>query len=80
MGTGIVITLAGVVITLLGVALLTNFRSLGERTAVFGGSLTFMVGGGDALRRPRRVSLVWGVLLMIIGFGWFVGGLYLATK
>lgn len=60
MGTGIVITAAGVVMTLLALALLTNYRRFGERVAVFGGSLTFMVGGGKALRQPRRASVLRG--------------------
>ena len=80
MGTGIAIAVAGVALTLLALALLTNYRRFGDKAAVFGGSLTFMVGGGDALRRPRRASVVWGLILLIIGLGWTIGGVILAAK
>jgi hypothetical protein len=39
-----------------------------------------MVGGGNALRRPRRASSLWGLILLIIGIAWVVGGLVLATN
>lgn len=80
MGTGIAVAAAGVVLTLLGLALLMNYRRFGDRAAVFGGSLTFMIGGGNALRRPRRVTMIWGVVALIIGVAWVVGGLVLATR
>jgi len=66
--------------TLVALGLLTNYRRLGDKAATFGGSLTLMAGGGDALRRPRRASAIWGVLLLIIGVVWVVGGLVLASS
>jgi len=78
--TGIGLAAAGVLMSLLAVALLTNYRRFGDKAAVFGGSLTFMVGGGNALRRPRRASSLWGLILLIIGIAWVVGGLVLATN
>jgi hypothetical protein len=41
--TGIGIAAAGVVMSLLALALLRNYRELGDKTATFGGSLTFIV-------------------------------------
>ena len=79
MATGIGIAIAGVLMSFVAVALLTNYRQFGEKTATFGGSLTFMVGGGEALRRPRRVSVIWGVILLVIGVAWVVGGVVLAS-
>jgi len=51
-----------------------------RQAARFGGALTFMVGGGDALRRPRRASRICGLFLLIIGVAWVVGGVVLATR
>jgi hypothetical protein len=79
-GTGIGFVVAGVVMSFLALALLTNYRRLGHKAATFGGSLTFMIGGGDALRRPRRASAIWGLVLLIIGIAWIVGGLVLASR
>jgi hypothetical protein len=66
--------------TLVALALLTNYHRLGDKAALFGGSLTFTVGGGDALRGPRRASAIWGLLLLILGIVWVVGGLVLASR
>jgi hypothetical protein len=66
--------------TLLAVGLLANYRGFGDKTARFGGTLTLMFGGGETLRRPRRASAIWGVILLIIGVAWVIGGIVLATK
>jgi hypothetical protein len=79
-GTGLAIAAAGLVMTMIALALLTNYRGFGNKVAMFGGSLTFIFGGGNALRRPRRASVVWGLILLIIGLGWSIGGVILATK
>jgi hypothetical protein len=78
--TGIGIAAAGVVMTLAALALLTNYRRFSDKAAMLGGSLTFMVGGGGALRRPRRASATWGLLLLVLGVVWVVGGLVFALR
>ena len=80
MGAGIAIAGVGLAMTLLGVALVTNYCRSGERAAFFGGSLTFWVGGGDALRRPTRAASIWGVILLVLGVLWIIGGLVLASR
>jgi hypothetical protein len=48
--------------------------------AKLGGALTLMFGGGDGLRRPRRASMIVGLICLLIGAFWVIGGISLAAR
>jgi hypothetical protein len=74
---GVAFVLAGFVMAVVGLAVLANYRGLGQRLGTLGGSLTFWFDGGQTLRKARRASNVWGAILATVGVAWMVGGITL---
>lgn len=74
MDVGVAFIVAGLVFISVGCALIGNVRGLGARVGHVAGVWGALFGDRSGLRNERRISLLYGVILSVIGVAFVVAG------